>query len=131
MRLPGLLALLLSACKHGDVPPELEPPSIDVYGTAKYWCEQRLEPARGLVVTLRAGEEVLGGTVTSSTGAFSVKGETGAEEGQFQLSVGEAKVRVAGSTRLRYRVVLTLPCNDEDRQVGPARVLSEVWPEEK
>lgn len=123
--------LLAAACKHSEAPAELETPGLLVYGTAKYRCDQRLEPAARLPVTLRAEEEILGETVTSSVGSFSLEGDTGAEQGRFILSVGEANVRVSGSTRLRYRVVVTLPCNDEDRQAGPARVMSEVWPEER
>lgn len=130
MRQLPLLLLAASACKSAPPAPEL--PRLEVYGQASYHCTSGITGAGGLQVMLRDREEpqLLGTTVTSSTGSFRIETEPlGFEGGRFLLELGEAGVPVSGSTRLSYRVVVRLPCPNEEEQVSPAGVVSEVWPE--
>jgi hypothetical protein len=121
-------AAVLAACKHA--PEEPPPPRMSIVGKASHRCGDELRPVREREVILSENASELARTLTDAMGRFSIDLDLAAEEGRFTLAIDEGLVRIVGSTRLRYRVSVVLPCDDEDRQVGPERVLSDVWPED-
>jgi hypothetical protein len=127
----ALPILIVFACKHA--PPEAEPPRLLVFGDVQHACTSGLSPASRMQVDLRDREEpqLLGTTVTSSTGRFRIETEPlGFQGGRFLLDLGGVQVPISGSTRLRYRVIVHLPCPDPAGQLPNPGVMSEVLPEE-
>ena len=129
----ALLILSFLGCKSAP-PPDPEPSRLEVFGDIHYICTSGLSPAAALEVDLRDREEpqLLGSTVTSSTGAFRIETEPlGFQGGRFYLEAAGERVPVSGSTRLRYRVRVNLPCPNQAERLPHAGVVSEVEPEER
>jgi hypothetical protein len=129
----ALLIVAALACKSAP-PPEPEPARLQVFGEIQYLCKSGPSPARALQVDLRDREEpqLLATTVTSSTGRFHIETEPlGFQGGRFFLELAGEQVPVSGSTRLRYRVLVQLPCQDLEDRLPHAGVVSEVVPEDE
>ena len=125
------LLLLFLGCKHS--PPDPEPSRLLVFGEIHHLCASGVTPASALQVDLhdREDPQLLGTTFTSSTGTFRIETEPlGFQGGRFSLEVGGGTVPISGSTRLRYRVNVNLPCPDPAGRLPNSGVMSEVLPEE-